>query len=47
MPTDQAKIVQDDQLELQEHCNADHTAATRVDDGLVQLRAQSPMDFGT
>jgi hypothetical protein len=33
VPTDQAEIVQDDQLELQEHCTADHTAATRVDDG--------------
>ena len=33
VPTDQAEIVRDDQLELQEHCNADRTAATRVDDG--------------
>ena len=29
VPTDQAEIVRVDQLELQEHCNADHTAATR------------------
>ena len=28
-PTDQAEIVRVDQLELQEHCNADQTAATR------------------
>ena len=34
MPTDQAEIVQDDQLELQEHCNADQTAATRKNDVL-------------
>jgi hypothetical protein len=33
VPTDQAEIVREDQLELQEHCSADHTAATRVDDG--------------
>ncbi len=30
VPTDQAEIVRVDQLELQEHCNADRTAATRV-----------------
>ncbi len=30
---DQAEIVREDQLELQEYCNADYTAATRVDDG--------------
>ena len=35
MPTDQVEIVRDDQLGLQEHCNADHTAATRVDDGQI------------
>jgi hypothetical protein len=33
VPTDQAEIVRDDQLGLQEHCNSDHAAATRVDDG--------------
>ena len=31
--TDQAEIVRIDQLELQEHCNTDRTAATRVNDG--------------
>ncbi len=32
VPTDQAELVRDDQLELQEHCNAGHTAATRIDE---------------
>ena len=33
VPTDQAEIVRDDQLELQEHCNNEHAVATSVDDG--------------
>ncbi len=32
VPTDQAEIVREDQLEPQEHCNADRTAAPRVGD---------------
>ena len=33
VPTDQAEIVRDDQLELQEHCNNEHAVATSLDDG--------------
>ena len=48
VPTDQAEIVREDQLGLQEHCIADRTAATRIGEGQGLFNpARLPMDFGT